>query len=140
MSEGARIVNVSSQVHLGAEIDWDDLMAEKSWSGYRAYGQSKLANLLFTRELARRQNKATVNALHPGVIGTKLLQSGFGSMGGGSLQRGAETAVYLATSKEVEGLTGKYFANSHEASPSPRALDGEAARRLWDVSARLCRM
>ena len=140
MSDGSRIVNVSSQVHRGAQIDWDDLMAERSYSGYGAYGQSKLANVLFTRELARRQQKATVNALHPGVIGTKLLQSGFGSMGGGSLKRGAETSVYLAISDEVKGVTGKYFSNRHESQASARALDDEAARRLWDVSARLCRM
>ena len=140
MSESSRIINVSSQVHMGTEIDWDDLMTEKSYSGYRAYGQSKLANILFTRELARRQTKATVNALHPGVIGTKLLQHGFGAMGGGSVQRGAGTPVYLATSKDVEGVTGKYFVNSHEARPSAQALDDEAARRLWDVSARLCKM
>lgn len=140
MSERSRIVNVSSQVHLGASLDFEDLMAEKSYSGYGAYGQSKLANVLFTRELARRQAKATVNALHPGVIGTKLLQSGFGSMGGGSLQRGAETPVYLATSSDVEGVTGKYFSNRHESAPSARALDDDAARRLWDVSVRLCRM
>src|SRR5438874_9180348 len=67
MSEGARIVNVSSQVHGGAEMRWDDLEGERHFSGYGAYAQSKLANLLFTRELARRQRKATVNALHPGV-------------------------------------------------------------------------
>jgi NAD(P)-dependent dehydrogenase (short-subunit alcohol dehydrogenase family) len=140
MSEGSRIVNVSSQVHSGAEIAWDDLMRELSYSGYGAYGQSKLANLLFTRELARRQKKATVNALHPGVIGTKLLRGGFGGMGGGSLAQGAETPVYLALSKEVEGVTGKYFAHRSETWPSPQALDDEAAQRLWDVSERLTRM
>jgi NAD(P)-dependent dehydrogenase (short-subunit alcohol dehydrogenase family) len=140
MSEGSRIVNVSSQVHNGAEIDWDDPMGERHWSGYGAYGQSKLANVLFTRELARRQEKATVNALHPGVIATKLLSAGFGAMGGGSLSRGAETPVYLASSPEVAGITGKYFVNRRESQPSARALDDGAARRLWDVSERLCRM
>jgi retinol dehydrogenase-12 len=139
MSEGSRIVNVSSQVHSGAEIAWDDLMGERGYSGYGAYGQSKLANLLFTRELARRQKKATVNALHPGVIGTKLLRGGFGAMGGGSLAQGAETPVYLALSKEVEGVTGKYFVRRSETRPSPQALDDEAAQRLWDVSERLTR-
>jgi NAD(P)-dependent dehydrogenase (short-subunit alcohol dehydrogenase family) len=137
MSEGSRIVNVSSAVHSGAEIAWDDLMSERHYSGYGAYAQSKLANLLFTRELARRQTKATVNALHPGVIGTKLLRGGFGGMGGRSVAQGAETPVYLALSKEVEGVTGKYFVNSHETRPAPQALDDEAAERLWEVSERL---
>jgi NAD(P)-dependent dehydrogenase (short-subunit alcohol dehydrogenase family) len=137
LADGARIVNVSSQVHMSAEIAWDDLMAEKHFSGYGAYAQSKLANVLFTRELARRQDKATVNALHPGVIGTKLLRSGFGGLGGGSLAQGAATPVYLATSEEVAGVTGKYFVNCREARPSPQALDDEAARRLWDLSERL---
>jgi NAD(P)-dependent dehydrogenase (short-subunit alcohol dehydrogenase family) len=137
MSEGSRIVNVSSAVHSGAEIAWDDLMSERRYSAYGAYGQSKLANLLFTRELARRQTKAAVNALHPGVIGTKLLRGGFGGMGGRSAAQGAETPVYLALSKEVEGVTGKYFVNCRETRPSPEALDDEAAQRLWDVSERL---
>ena len=140
MSEGSRIVNVSSQVHAGADMRWDDLMLEHGYSGYGAYGQSKLANVLFTRELARRQQKATVNALHPGVIGTKLLHAGFGAMGGGSLKRGAETSVYLATSPEIAGATGKYFVNSRESRASAQAMDDDAARRLWDVSARLCKL
>jgi NAD(P)-dependent dehydrogenase (short-subunit alcohol dehydrogenase family) len=140
LGKGARIVNVSSQVHSSGVLAWEDLMGEKNFSGYGAYAQSKLANLLFTRELARRQQKATVNALHPGVIGTKLLRGGFGGMGGGSPEQGAATPVYLATSKEVEGVTGKYFVQRREARPAPQALDDEAARRLWDVSARLVRI
>ena len=137
MSEGARIVNVSSQVHASGQIDWDDLMAERSFSGYGAYAQSKLANVLFTRELARRQRKATANALHPGVIGTKLLHGGFGGMGGASIGQGAETPVYLASSPEVEGVTGKYFVRCRETDPSARAQDDESARRLWEISERL---
>jgi NAD(P)-dependent dehydrogenase (short-subunit alcohol dehydrogenase family) len=140
MSGRSRIVDVSSTVHSGAEIAWDDLMGERRYSGYGAYAQSKLANILFTRELARRQTKATVNALHPGVIGTKLLRGGFGGMGGRSVAEGAETPLFLATSKEVEGGTGKYFVNCRETQPSPQALDDQAARRLWDVSARLTGM
>jgi len=140
LAEGARIVNVSSQVHVSGEMRWDDLMGETGFSGYRAYAQSKLANLLFTRELARRQSKATVNALHPGVIGTKLLQGGFGGLSGGSIAQGAETPVYLATSPEVAGVTGKYFVRSRETPPAPQALDDAAARKLWEISQRLCRM
>ena len=137
LATGARIVNVSSQVHAGAEMAWDDLMGEKQYSGYGAYAQSKLANLLFTRALAQRQKKATVNALHPGVIATKLLRSGFGAGMGGALAQGAETSVYLATSKAVAGVTSAYFVNCRETRPSPRALDDAAAQRLWDLSARL---
>jgi NAD(P)-dependent dehydrogenase (short-subunit alcohol dehydrogenase family) len=140
LSEGARIVNVSSQVHGSGEMSWDDLTGERGFSGYRAYAQSKLANILFTRELARRQSKASVNTLHPGVIGTKLLRGGFGSMGGGSLEQGAETSVYLATSPQVQGVTGKYFVRCRETPPAPQALDDAAAARLWEISARLCRM
>ena len=137
MSDGSRVVNISSQVHASGHIEWDDLIAERGFSGYGAYAQSKLANVLFTRELARRQSKATVNALHPGVIGTKLLHGGFGGMGGGSIAHGAETPVYLATSPEVEGVTGKYFVRCRETEPSARAQDGESARRLWEISERL---
>ncbi len=137
LAAGARIINVSSQVHVGAEMAWDDLMGEKRFSGYDAYAQSKLANLLFTRALAQRQKKATVNALHPGVIGTRLLRGGFAGMSGSPLARGAETPVYLATAKEVEGVTGSYFVNRRETRPSSRALDGAAAQRLWDLSERL---
>src|SRR5260221_1222505 len=134
MNEGSRIVNVSSQVHTGAEIAWDDLMGERRFSGYGAYAQSKLANLLFTRALASRQKKATVNALHPGVIGTKLLHAGFGGMGGGSLADGAATPVYLALSPDVEGVTGKYFVSSRETRPARQALDDADAERLWGLS------
>jgi len=141
MSAKARIVNVSSAVHASGEIAFDDLMGERRFSGYGAYAQSKLANVLFTRELARRQGKATANALHPGVIGTKLLRAGFGGgYGGASVEEGAATSVYLAASPEVEGVTGRYFVGCREAQPSSRALDDRAAARLWEISERLCRM
>ena len=81
-----------------------------------------------------------MNALHPGVIGTKLLRSGFGAMVGGPVGRGAETPVYLALSQEVEVVTGKYFINSRESQPAAQALDDDAARRLWEISERLVRM
>ena len=137
LAAGARIVNVSSQVHGSGELAWDDLMGERHFSGYAAYAQSKLANLLFTRALARRQEKVTVNALHPGVIGTKLLRGGFGGMRGGSLSRGAETPVYLAIAPEVAGVSGRYFVDRRETQPAARALDDAAAQRLWDLSERL---
>lgn len=140
MSDGSRIINVSSQVHTGGRIDWDDLDGERDFSGYAAYAQSKLANLLFTRELARRESKATVNALHPGVIGTKLLHGGFGGLSGASLEQGAETPVYLASSPEVAGVTGKYFVRRREVEPAAQAQDDADARRLWEISESLVRM
>jgi len=81
-----------------------------------------------------------VNALHPGVIGTKLLHGGFGGMGGASTAQGAETPVYLATSPDVAHLTGKYFVRCREVEPAPQAQDDEAARRLWEISERLVKM
>jgi NAD(P)-dependent dehydrogenase (short-subunit alcohol dehydrogenase family) len=137
LAEGSRILNVSSMAHARGSLDFDDLMSERGYSAYGAYSQSKLANILFTRELARRQAKATANALHPGVVGTKLLTEGFGFGGSESLEEGAATSVYLATSDEVKGVTGKYFSHGREARPNPSALDDPAAQRLWDVSARL---
>lgn len=144
----ARIVNVASTAHLRAGMDWEDLYGERRYSAWKAYGQSKLANILFTRELARRLQGTgvTANALHPGVIAT-----GFGRNNGGlfrlmmlagapflsSPEKGARTPVYLASSQEVEGVTGKYFSDCREATPSPAARDDADARRLWDLSERL---
>lgn len=140
MNDGARIVNVSSALHASGALDFDDLMLERRYSGAAAYAQSKLANVLFTRELARRQRKATANALHPGVVATRLLREGFGGFGGVSPGEGAKTPVYLSLSPLVAGVSGKYFVDAREATPSARALDDELARRLWEASARLCGM
>lgn len=130
-----RIINVASQVHTSGEIDFDDLDGERQWSGYSAYANSKLMNVLFTNELARRLGKSmvTVNALHPGVIGTKLLRDGFGA-GGAPLKQGAETSVRLATDPELATVTGRYFANAREAQSSSESHDIELARRLYEVS------
>jgi NAD(P)-dependent dehydrogenase (short-subunit alcohol dehydrogenase family) len=149
----SRIVNVSSRAHQRSTLDFDDLNAERGYSIATAYGRSKLANVLFTYELARRLEGAnvTANALHPGVVRT-----GFGKNSGGLLgnivkvgisgvglffigpDKGAETSVYLASSPEVEGVTGKYFARSREAPSSDASHDREAARRLWEISEQLC--
>ena len=152
-SAPARIINVASRAHQRGRIDFDDLQYEKkgySGAGFPAYSQSKLANILFTRELARRLagTGVTANSLHPGVIAT-----GFGADASGLLrlgfrlarpffltpEEGARTTVYLATSPEVEGVTGKYFARCKEAKPRPQALDDATARRLWEVSEALVR-
>ncbi len=147
-SAPSRVVNVASDAHRGMRLDFDDLQNRKRYSGLRVYGQSKLMNILFTEELARRLagTGVTVNALHPGVVAT-----GFGSNTPGlfqtlvklaapfllSPQKGARTLVYLATSPEVEGVSGKYFTKSREVRPSPAARDGEAARKLWEASEQL---
>ena len=132
------IITVSSIAHGGTRIDFDDPNLERGYSMNRAYARSKLANLLFTYELARQLEGTgvTANALHPGVIGTKLLEVGFGG-GGSSVGSGAETSVYLATSPEVEGVTGRYFRNKKEAESSPASHDQEAQRKLWELSEKM---
>ncbi len=132
-----RVVTVSSMAHASGEIEVNDLSLGRNYTGYGAYSTSKLANILFTVALARRLTgtRVTANALHPGVISTKLLRAGFG-MGGGSVERGARTSVYLAISPEAEGVTGKYFADGQAATPSRRARDDRLAEVLWEASER----
>ncbi len=134
-SAPSRIINVSSMAHSGNNFDLENLNSEKSFSSYNAYSISKAANILFTYKLAEdlKETGVTVNALHPGVISTKLLHKGW-SMGGGSLESGAETSVYLASSSEVEGITGKYFVNKRESSSSSLTYDTELQEQLWNVS------
>jgi NAD(P)-dependent dehydrogenase (short-subunit alcohol dehydrogenase family) len=148
-SAPARIVNVSSDAHkLGGALDFDDLGAVKRYSGAAVYGRSKLANLLFTRELARRLEGSgvTVNALHPGAVRTGLGQNNdapFLKLVAGLLrplfrtpEQGADTAVWLCGAEELGGVSGLYFANRRERRPHRHALDDKAARRLWDESAK----
>ncbi|MGD2141793.1 MAG: SDR family oxidoreductase [Burkholderiales bacterium] len=133
-----RIVNVSSMAHQSGEIDLDDLTFEHGFDGYGAYSASKLVNILFTRALANRLagTGVTANCLHPGVIDTKLLHAGF-DIKGESVQSGAETSVYLATSEKVANVSGKYFVNCRETSPSRRARDARLAEALWSQSEKL---
>jgi NAD(P)-dependent dehydrogenase (short-subunit alcohol dehydrogenase family) len=149
-SAPARIINVSSAVHGGGHIDFEDLQHQKKWAGFRAYSDSKLANVLFTYELARRLSGSgvTANCLHPGVVATgfgknnKGLFKTFISMGGPFLlspEKGARTSVYLATSPEVEGVSGKYFDKSKAVASSQESYDTQVARRLWDVSNQMTR-
>ena len=136
-SAPARIVNVSSGVHGSGHIDFDDLQMERGFDGWQAYCNSKLANALFTRELARRLNAREVSAnfLHPGVIDTKLLHVNFG--GGSPVASGARTPVHLALAPELAGVTGAYFVNQRQTRASPSAGDHRLATALWDVSAAL---
>lgn len=137
-SAPARIVTVSSIAHRSAELELGDLQLEHDFDGYRAYANSKLANVLFTFELARRlQGRGvTANCLHPGVIDTKLLREGFGG-GGRTVVEGAATSVFLATSEEVANVTGKYFASSREAEVAAAAKDEGLQRALWRESERM---
>jgi len=149
---GARVVNVSSHAHRGARrgIDFDDLQSTRHYVGFRVYSKSKLANLLFTRELSRRlaDDTVTVNALHPGFVRSEFGRGGdakgvyalgmrLGAPFAISSEKGALTSVYLASSPDVEGVTGGYFYKRRPAKTSGAAADDEAARRLWDVSSEL---
>jgi len=136
-ASAARVVTVSSIAHQSGQIDPDDLEFERGFSGYGAYAASKLANVLFTFELARRQadTRVSANCLHPGVIATKLLHKGFG-VRGAAVTEGARTSVFLAIADAVAGKSGRYFVDCREAAPSPIARDALLAAKLWAVSAR----
>jgi NAD(P)-dependent dehydrogenase (short-subunit alcohol dehydrogenase family) len=143
-SAPSRIVNVSSTAHEGATIDFEDLQGEKKYRGYRAYGQSKLAQVLFTIEFARRLagTGVTVNACHPGVIKTDLGRDApkafqVARMFFKSPAKGAETPVFLTASPSVSTLTGQYFANRRVKPPSKAAQDPYTARRLYELSLKL---
>jgi len=139
-SPQGRVVTVSSIAHQGEQLDLDDLTFKRSFSGYDAYCTSKLANILFTVALAQRlQGSAvTANCLHPGVISTKLLHSGFG-IGGASVAEGAHTSVYLATAEEIGTVNGQYFIDSQPVKPSTTACDTALAEAFWQASADLLR-
>lgn len=148
-SAPARVVTVSSGAQSMGKIDFDDLMGQRKYSGQRAYSQSKLANVMFTYELARRTEGTgvTATALHPGV--TRTAFSGEDSVRlmapiiavlrpfMRSPERGADTAVYLASSPEVEGVTGRYFADREAKESHKSSYDNATAARLWQVSADL---
>lgn len=141
----ARVVNVASVVHRRGRMHWDDLQLERGWSGRAAYAQSKLANILFTRELARRLEGSgvTANCVHPGLIASELvrrfplpLRWAFRLLGGRP-EEGAAGPVLLAASPALASVNGRYFDRTHEAAPSPAASDDAAAVRLWEISERL---
>jgi NAD(P)-dependent dehydrogenase (short-subunit alcohol dehydrogenase family) len=139
-SAPARIVNVNSTVHYNAQIKFDNLQGERNYAGATAYQVSKLGNVLFTFELADRlkDTGVTANCLHPGVVVTKLLETGWGWSNGLTPVQGAALSVYLATSPEMEQVTGKYFEGTSAGGASPKARDVKLRRQFWEVSAQLC--
>jgi NAD(P)-dependent dehydrogenase (short-subunit alcohol dehydrogenase family) len=144
----ARVINTASDAHRRATLDFDDLQSARDYAGLKAYRRSKLCNILYTRELARRSagTGVTANSLHPGFVATR-----FGDQSGGllsygvrlakmfaiSVEKGAETLVYLASSPEVATISGGYFYQSQLATPTRAAQDDAAARRLWAETAKL---
>jgi NAD(P)-dependent dehydrogenase (short-subunit alcohol dehydrogenase family) len=149
-SAPARIVNVASDAHVysGGPLDFDDLQSSKGYASMKVYGKSKLANILFTRELGRRLEGSgvTANCLHPGFVGSNLARNN-GIVGNlamllarpfaRSTGKGAETAVYLCTSPDVDGVSGKYFFDKMEKWPKSYAQNDDDARRLWEISAQM---
>jgi NAD(P)-dependent dehydrogenase (short-subunit alcohol dehydrogenase family) len=145
---GARIVSTSSDAHRRAKLDFDDLQMKEGYSGFSMYGRTKLMNILFTRELARRLagSGVTANCLHPGFVNTR-----FANESGGltsfvvraakyfalTPQEGAKTIIYLAASPEVAGVTGQYFYQCQPVTPTEEAQNDAHARRLWEISAQL---
>ena len=137
LGRGARVVFVSSNVHRSAgPLDLDDLARAHGWDGYSAYADSKLMNVLTAFELARRlaPRGVTVNAMHPGVIGTKLLREGFGGFGGADVARGAAGEVKLALDPSLDGVTGRYFDQTEESRAAPPAADAALQARLYALS------
>jgi NAD(P)-dependent dehydrogenase (short-subunit alcohol dehydrogenase family) len=148
-SAPARIVNVASDAHRGAKINFADLQSERRYTTFGAYGQAKLANIMFTYELARqlRGTGVTANTLHPGFVA-----SGFAKNNGAALkfimstvvrpmqisvEKGAQTSIYLASSPEVEGVTGQYFDKSKPVKSNPASYNEADQQRLWEISEQL---
>jgi NAD(P)-dependent dehydrogenase (short-subunit alcohol dehydrogenase family) len=147
-SAPSRIVNITSDAHNGAKIDFDDLQGEKRFSGWQAYGQSKLAMILFTHELGQKLEGSgvTVNSAHPGVVRTNFAKNNGGLVALGfrflglffiSPESAAKRILYVATSPDLDGVTGKYFSKMHEVRSSQESYDADSAEQLWQVSEHL---
>ena len=152
-SAPSRIINVSSVAHVGAEIDLKDIQNPRRYRGFQTYGQSKLANLMFTYELARRLQSTgvTANAVHPGLVATNLpanskmpldwlvgpILRSILAVAGRSATRGSKTVVYLATAHDVAGVTGRYFVDEVDTPSSPASYDTNMASWLWELSSQL---
>lgn len=141
-SAPSRIINVASDAHKQGKINFSDLEFEKKYSSLGSYAQSKLANILFTKKLSQKLKGTgvTANCLHPGVVSTNLFDKmpkilmGVMNLFMISPQKGAQTSVYLATSPEVENVSGEYFAKSKNKKPAPQALRQDVADKLWEIS------
>ena len=146
LKPGARIVTVASNAHRGAKLDFGDLQSRKGYIGFPVYARSKLCNILFNRELARRitGSGVTANALHPGFVATRFGDNSGGLMrtvlkvakpiGAISPEEGAQTIIYLASSPNVAGVTGEYFYECKPTTPTAEARNDEVARKLWEIS------
>jgi NAD(P)-dependent dehydrogenase (short-subunit alcohol dehydrogenase family) len=145
LKPGARIVTVASNAHRGAKLDFNDLQSRKGYIGFPVYARSKLCNILFNRELARRIGSGiTANALHPGFVATRFGDNSGGLMrtvlkvakpiGAISPEEGAQTIIYLASSPHVPGVTGEYFYECKPTTPTAEARNDEDARKLWEIS------
>ena len=148
-SASSRIINVSSGVHRGVDVNFNDLHSEKEYNPHQVYGMSKLAQILFTYKLSKllEGKNITINALSPGVVATNLLSdfndqprmlSFLDRLKNDSPEKGAETSIYLASSDEVKNITGKYFVNKETEESSLASYDEKTADQLWDESLRLC--
>jgi len=149
LKPGARIVTVASNAHRGAQLNFDDLQSQRGYTGFPVYSRSKLCNILFNRELARRIDGSgvTANALHPGFVATRFGDNSGGLMrtvlkvakpiGAISPEEGAKTIIYLASSPQVSGVSGEYFYECKPATPTAEARNDDDARRLWEISERI---
>jgi retinol dehydrogenase-12 len=152
LKPGARIVSTSSDAHKVGRLDFDDLQSKKDYRGFRVYGTSKLCNILFTRELARRLEGTGITAgcLHPGFVDTRFADNNAGLFGMGfkiikkiaaiSPEKGARTIVHLASAPDVAGKGGTYWYKCRPVTPSAAAQNDADARRLWDISEELVRI
>ena len=150
-SAPSRIINISSAMHYNAQLDFDDLQNARKYDGMKVYGQSKLANVLFTYELARRLEgkRVTANAVHPGMVATNFAANNGAlgkivrplmNLGSISIARGAATMVYLAVSSDVDGMTGKYWVEKKERHSSLGSYDEAVQKKLWQVSEEMAKV
>jgi NAD(P)-dependent dehydrogenase (short-subunit alcohol dehydrogenase family) len=148
-AESGRIISVASEAHRAGEFDPENIQLDENFSPWKAYGNSKLFNIMFTKELARRiaDTNVTANSLHPGVVASNFAQSGswimktlftIGKPFFVSPKKGAATSIYLATSDDIKDVNGAYFRNKKVATPRKTARDEEAAKELWEISEKLC--
>jgi retinol dehydrogenase 14 len=150
VAPSGRIINLAAEVHRNANLDFDDLQIERNYDPRDAYNRAKLAVILFSAELARKvpAYRLTVNSLDPGVVDTDALRAyrAAGTRKSGkpveptNIWQGASTVLYLAHSREVSGISGKYFRDNRQIEPSEAAQDLKTARKLWTISANLSRL